>query len=78
MPWEVEIELCPVYEVGDAVLSVDNRFRNAEAETGSTVLSIVGGILLRELFEDLLAELRRNTGPLVGHGDSVGVGVGSG
>lgn len=59
-------------------MSVDNRFRNAEVETGSTVLSIVGGILLRELFENLLAELRRNTGPLVGHGDAVGVGVGSG
>ena len=58
MPWEVEIELCPVYEVGNAVMSVDNRFRNAEAETGSTVLSIVGGILLRELFENLLVELR--------------------
>ena len=39
-------------------MSVDNRFRNAEAETGSTVLSIVGGILLRELFENLLVELR--------------------
>ena len=59
-------------------MTVDNRFRNAEAKTGSTVLSIVGGILLRELFENLLAEPRRNTGLLVGHGDAVGVGVGSG
>ena len=62
MPWEVEIELCPVSdfrnEVGSVVMSVDNRFRNAEAETGSTVLSIVGDILLRELFENLLVELR--------------------
>ena len=62
MPWEVEIELCPVSdfrnEVENAVMSVDNRFRNAETETGSTVLSIVGGILLRELFENLLVELR--------------------
>ena len=39
-------------------MSVDNRFRNAEAETGSTVLSIVGDILLRELFENLLVEPR--------------------
>ena len=39
-------------------MSVDNRFRNAEAETGSTGLSIVGDILLRELFENLLVELR--------------------
>ena len=59
-------------------MSVDNRLRNAEAETGFTALSIVADILLRELFENLLAELRRNTGPLVGHGDAVGVGVGSG
>ena len=62
MPWEVEIELCPVSdfrnEVENAVMSVDNRFRNAEAKTGSTDLSIVGGILLRELFENLLVELR--------------------
>lgn len=62
MPWEVEIEFCPVSdfqnEVGNAVMSVDNRFSNAEAENGSTVLSIVGGILLRELFENLLVELR--------------------
>ena len=58
-------------------MSVDNRLRNAEAETGSTVLSIVGGILLPELFENLLAGVRRNTGPLVGHGDAVGVDVGS-
>ena len=62
MPWEVEIELCPVSdfrnEVENAVMSVDNRFRNAEAETGSIVLSIVGDILLRELFENLLVELR--------------------
>ncbi len=57
---------------------VDNHFRNAEAETGFIDLSIVGGILLRELFENLLAELRRNTWPLVGHGDAAGVGVGSG
>ena len=59
-------------------MSVDNRFRNAEAKTGSTDLSIVGGILLRELFENLLAELRQNTGSFVGHGDAAGVGIGSG
>ena len=82
MPWEVEIELCPVSdfwnEVENAVMSVDNHFRNAKAETGSIDLSSVGGILSRELSENLLVELRRNTGPLVGHGDAVGVGVGSG
>ena len=61
-------------------MSVDNRLRNAEAETGlPPSSSIVGGILgWRELFENLLAELRRNTGPLVGHGDAAGVGIGSG
>ena len=45
-------------------MSVDNRFRNAEAETGSTGLSIVGDILLRELFENLLVELAEIPGPL--------------
>ena len=59
-------------------MSVDNHFRNAEAEIGSIDLSSVGGILLREPFENLLVELRRNTGPLVGHEDVVGVGIGSG
>ena len=55
-------------------MSVDNRFRNAEAETGSTGLSIVE-TSIAELFENLpLTPLIA----FVGCGDAAGVGIGSG